>query len=266
MKSLAVLVLLSSAVLLSGAAPPLEPVTCSEDDGAAAARLAVHHINEHHHHGYKFKLSEVQGTKVEQEVMANCTVMMSVDAVGAKVKEYKCDTRTVKNSMELAEICPDCPILVPLNNAQGLSSVHKAVKEFNQNTSNQHYYILREVGRLQSGRLSPGSELGCPCVDRTPLLLVLVSGSPYAGPHMHMAMGPLPMLVLVDPHHMHMAMAMAIAMGPLPMLVLVDPRHMLTAMAHLPMLVLEDPHHMLKVTGPLPMLEFPHLIISAVGT
>lgn len=66
MKELPILVLLYSAVLLSSAAPVLEPVTCSEDSRAAMARLAMFHINEHHDHGYKFKLNEIQGNKVEK--------------------------------------------------------------------------------------------------------------------------------------------------------------------------------------------------------
>lgn len=48
-------------------------------------------------------------------------------------------------------ICPDCPKLIPLNSPEGLKSVHEAVKKFNQNTTNQHIYILQEVGRIRSG-------------------------------------------------------------------------------------------------------------------
>lgn len=66
MKTLGVLVLLSSAMLLCRTAPPLEPVTCGDNNGAAAARLAVHDINEHHDHGYKFRLSEIVGNNIEK--------------------------------------------------------------------------------------------------------------------------------------------------------------------------------------------------------
>lgn len=67
MKVFPVLVMLSSAVQLCSTAPALEPLTCSEDIGAmVAARLAMHHINEHHDHGYKFRLNEIQGNKVEK--------------------------------------------------------------------------------------------------------------------------------------------------------------------------------------------------------
>ncbi|XP_039984572.1 alpha-2-HS-glycoprotein 1 isoform X2 [Xiphias gladius] len=188
MKRLHVLALLSSAALLCSAAPALEPVTCSEDGGVAAARLAMHHINKHHHHGYKFQLSEILGNKVEKVdedcnvelhldlletvchtvnpkhfedcevrgeadgvVMANCTVTMAVKTGVAKVTKYECDTQQVKNNSATVTICPNCPMLMPLNSPAGLNSVHEAVNKFNQNTTIHHYYILQEVGRIKSG-------------------------------------------------------------------------------------------------------------------
>ncbi|XP_078114219.1 antihemorrhagic factor cHLP-B-like [Sander vitreus] len=65
MKGFHIVVLLSSAMLLVSAAPALELVTCSKDSGAVAARLTMHRINENHGHGYKFRLQEIQGNKVE---------------------------------------------------------------------------------------------------------------------------------------------------------------------------------------------------------
>lgn len=57
----------------------------------------------------------------------------------------------VNTNSEMVRICPDCPVLLPLNNSEGLKSVHEATTEFNKNTSNQHYYVLKEVGRISSG-------------------------------------------------------------------------------------------------------------------
>ncbi|XP_040895988.1 alpha-2-HS-glycoprotein 1 [Toxotes jaculatrix] len=188
MKSLAIVVLLSSAALLCSSAPVLEAVTCTEDSGAPAARLAMHHINEQHNHGYKFRLSQIQGNKVEkvgegcnielqlnlqetvchvvnpkhfedcelrretdQAVMANCTVTMTVENGEAKITKYRCDTRKVKTNAELTAICPDCPTLIPLNSTEGVDSVKAAVAKFNENTTNENYYILLEVGRIRSG-------------------------------------------------------------------------------------------------------------------
>ncbi|XP_005938490.2 alpha-2-HS-glycoprotein 1 [Haplochromis burtoni] len=188
MRTLRVLTLLSAAVLLCSAAPGLEPLTCSEGNGPAAADKAVHHINEHHDHGYKFRLHEVQGNSVEQvdggcnvklqldlretkchtinpkpfkdceirgmgerAVKANCTVLMTIKDGDASITKYECDTRQEKTNLEMVRICPDCPVLLPLNNSEGLKSVREATAEFNKNTSNQHYYILKEVGRISTG-------------------------------------------------------------------------------------------------------------------
>uniref|UniRef100_A0A3Q0SYF4 Cystatin domain-containing protein n=1 Tax=Amphilophus citrinellus TaxID=61819 RepID=A0A3Q0SYF4_AMPCI len=180
MRTLHVLTLLLSAVLLCSAAPALGPVTCSEGKGSVTAHVALHHINEQHDHGYKFRLHEVQGNKVdggcnvelqlelretkchtinpkpfedceireehERAVMANCTVLMTVKDGDANITKYQCDTKQGRLSL-----CPDCPILIPLNNSEGLRSIREAVNEFNKNTSNQRYYILKEVGRILSG-------------------------------------------------------------------------------------------------------------------
>ncbi|XP_063316477.1 antihemorrhagic factor cHLP-B-like [Pelmatolapia mariae] len=188
MRTLRVLTLLSAAVLLCSAAPGLAPLTCSEGNGPAAANKAVHHINEYHDHGYKFRLHEVQGNSVEQvdggcnvklqldlretkchttnpkpfeeceirgeaqrAVKANCTVLMTIKDGDANITKYECDTRQVNTNLEMVRICPDCPVLLPLNNSEGLKSVREAITEFNKNTSNRHYYILKEVGRISSG-------------------------------------------------------------------------------------------------------------------
>ncbi|XP_045906042.1 alpha-2-HS-glycoprotein 1 [Micropterus dolomieu] len=86
----------------------------------------------------------------EREVMANCTVMMTVKNSDAKVTKYDCDTRQVKTNMEMMMICPDCPMLISLDSPEGIKSVNEGVKKFNQNTTNQRYYILQEVGRISS--------------------------------------------------------------------------------------------------------------------
>lgn len=66
MRALLSVALLSLLLQLCRAAPVLEPVTCSDGAGPAAAHLAIHHINQHHDHGYKFKVGEVSGVKLEK--------------------------------------------------------------------------------------------------------------------------------------------------------------------------------------------------------
>lgn len=52
---------------------------------------------------------------------------------------------------EMMMICPDCPKLIPLNDPKGLKSIYEALTEFNKNSSNEHVYVLQEVGRIQIG-------------------------------------------------------------------------------------------------------------------
>ncbi|KAF3848432.1 hypothetical protein F7725_014929 [Dissostichus mawsoni] len=150
MKGLPTLLLLCSTALLCSAAPAVEPVTCSEDGGAAAARMAAHHIDENHNHGYKFKLSEIKGNKVEKEVMANCFVRISVRNGDARVRNYHCDTRKVKTDSEMVMLCPDCSNLISLHDPDGMKSVKEAVQRVNRNPTNQNYFILKDVGRIET--------------------------------------------------------------------------------------------------------------------
>ncbi|KAK2815994.1 hypothetical protein Q5P01_026461 [Channa striata] len=188
MKRLLVLGLLSSAGLLCCAAPAVESVVCTGDGIGPAASLTMQHINKYHRHGYKFRFNDTLGHKLEKtddgcnvelhlglletkchvvnptpfedcplrehyarEVMANCSVEVTVKSGEAKVVKYLCDTEQVLSNREMVQICPDCPVLIPLNSTEGLKSVHEAVKKFNENTTHQHYYILKEVGRISSG-------------------------------------------------------------------------------------------------------------------
>lgn len=48
-------------------------------------------------------------------------------------------------------ICPDCVTLLPLNDTEGLKFINDAVRKFNENTTNTHYYVLKEVGRISLG-------------------------------------------------------------------------------------------------------------------
>lgn len=66
MRLLLSVVLLSIVLLLCSAAPVWEHLKCSEDNNGTAAHLAIHHINENHDHGYKFKIGEVTGVKLEK--------------------------------------------------------------------------------------------------------------------------------------------------------------------------------------------------------
>ncbi|KAM9831276.1 alpha-2-HS-glycoprotein 1 [Neosynchiropus ocellatus] len=185
MKAICVVALLTAALVLCGALSPPAVIPCHGVSNAAAAQLAVQAILDNHEHGYKFKLHQIQGSTIHQvqdgcemnlrielnetkctvtnpkhvddcdirqssetPVVANCTVMLDFKNSGVKVTRYECDTR--KEPIDLHRICPDCPVLVPLNSPEGLKAVHDAIQQFNRNTSNSNIYVLHEVGRIIS--------------------------------------------------------------------------------------------------------------------
>lgn len=47
-------------------------------------------------------------------------------------------------------MCPGCPQLIALDSLEGARSVDEIVKKVNQNTTNHHYYIMQEMGRVES--------------------------------------------------------------------------------------------------------------------
>nr|XP_057928413.1 alpha-2-HS-glycoprotein-like [Doryrhamphus excisus] len=177
--------LLACALIPSHAAPLLKAVTCEEANVDAAANLAVRHINEHHHHGYKFKLGETQGSKYEKvgdgcnidlQLMlfetschftnpkpaedcemwelgdrgasASCTSMLSVQGGVATVTRHQCTTQLAMSNAEMVMTCPDCPSMMTLSDPEVVNVVAKAVQKYNQESNNQHYFALLEVGRV----------------------------------------------------------------------------------------------------------------------
>ncbi|KAF3848448.1 hypothetical protein F7725_014945 [Dissostichus mawsoni] len=140
----------AAAVLHGSALQRCSSCGAARMECAAAARMAAHHIDENHDHGYKFKLSEIKGNKVEKEVMANCFVRISVRNGDARVRNYHCDTRKVKTDSEMVMLCPDCSNLISLHDPDGMKSVKEAVQRVNGNPTNQNYFILKDVGRIET--------------------------------------------------------------------------------------------------------------------
>nr|XP_061834233.1 alpha-2-HS-glycoprotein-like [Nerophis lumbriciformis] len=181
------LAVLACALLPGEAVTPSEDITCHQDSVAAAANFAVHHIDEHHQHGYKFKLGQIRGHNYEQTAdgcnidlqlmlqetkchftdakpvenceafdmsqrgaVADCAVMLSVRASGTTVTSHQCTTKQTHSNEEMAMMCPDCPVMLPLNDPDAVKAVQKAVKKYNLESNNQHYFALLEVGRVLS--------------------------------------------------------------------------------------------------------------------
>ncbi|XP_051930012.1 alpha-2-HS-glycoprotein-like [Hippocampus zosterae] len=169
-------------------APSSAAVTCDSDDATAAANFAVHHINGVHKHGFKFKLHEVQSSAYElgegacnidinmkliqsnchitnpkhedqcevmmaseRRAVATCNAKLSVMGVEARVVSHNCITKPELTNAEMARTCPDCPVLLPLNDMTSVQVVREAVKKFNRESNHQNYFALMEISRLTSG-------------------------------------------------------------------------------------------------------------------
>ncbi|XP_061834436.1 alpha-2-HS-glycoprotein-like [Nerophis lumbriciformis] len=179
--------LLACVLLPADAVTPTEDITCHHFSVGAAANFAVRHIDEHHQHGYKFKLGEIQGNKYEQtadgcnidlqlalretrchftnpkavedcEVLemseggaaATCTVVLRRHLSGTTVTRHQCTTTPAHSSDDMM-MCPDCPRMRPLNDPAAVMAVQEAVQKYNQESNNQHYFALLEIGRVLSG-------------------------------------------------------------------------------------------------------------------
>lgn len=62
------------------------------------------------------------------------------------------------SSKALIRRCPDCPVLLPLHDPQGLESVKAATEKFNQESNQTSYFKLLEVGRLST-------QVGAVCLE-----------------------------------------------------------------------------------------------------
>uniref|UniRef100_A0A9J7ZXC6 Alpha-2-HS-glycoprotein 1 n=1 Tax=Cyprinus carpio carpio TaxID=630221 RepID=A0A9J7ZXC6_CYPCA len=159
---------------------------CQEDQDNIATLAAVRFINDHHRHGYKFKfvsldsrsadektdpcgvilgitLEETEchivnpkpldqcNTRMETEtkVTAKCNVTVLSFEGKAIVACYICDTKPDSHEI-LVTKCPDCPILLPLNDPNGLESMKTALQKFNKESNHESYFKLLEVGRIST--------------------------------------------------------------------------------------------------------------------
>ncbi|XP_061681022.1 alpha-2-HS-glycoprotein-like [Syngnathoides biaculeatus] len=185
---LAVLLLCAAAAPGLRGAPSSPAVTCDGGGEAAAASLAVRHINEHHEHGFKFKLDEMQSSKIEhvpggchfdvnvklmqtdchvtnpkpadqcdfmmqseRGAVATCNSKLDVKGGVATVTSHQCATRPELSNSEMVATCPDCPALLPLDDETGVKAVEEAVKKFNRESNHQNYFALMEISLLTSG-------------------------------------------------------------------------------------------------------------------
>nr|XP_025725104.1 alpha-2-HS-glycoprotein isoform X2 [Callorhinus ursinus] len=166
---------------------------CDDPETEQAALAAVDYINSHVLRGYKHTLNQIDKVKVwlqqpvgqvfELEIdtlettchvldptpLANCTVRQLVE----HAVEGDCDFRLLKqdgqfsvvfskcdsspdSAEDVRKVCPDCPLLAPLNDTKVVHAVDVALTAFNAQ-SNGSYFQLVEVTRAQLVPLPPST-------------------------------------------------------------------------------------------------------------
>ncbi|NXV83888.1 FETUA protein, partial [Atlantisia rogersi] len=166
------------------AAPPA-PLGCDDPESEAAAEFAVNYINGHSHHGYKFALNRIDNIVVRPQGPNNEIVILELDLLETRCHilsptplenctvrrftehavEGDCDVKLQKmdgklsviaskchshadSSEDVLRVCPDCALLVTLNNTEVLSTVTAALNDHNSKTVDAYLRLL-EIGRAR---------------------------------------------------------------------------------------------------------------------
>ncbi|XP_045439730.1 alpha-2-HS-glycoprotein [Pipistrellus kuhlii] len=165
-------------------------VNCDDPESEQAAMVAMDYLNKNLFRGYKHALNRIEKVKVwprrpfgevfEMELdtlettchaldptpAANCSVRPLVE----HAVEGDCDFRVLKQAgqftvlsvkcdsspdsrEDLKKMCPDCPVLAPLNHTKVVHAADAALKAFNTQT-NGSYFQLVELTRANIGYLS----------------------------------------------------------------------------------------------------------------
>ncbi|XP_058919753.1 alpha-2-HS-glycoprotein [Kogia breviceps] len=158
---------------------------CDDPETEQAALAAVDYINKHLPHGYKHTLNQIDSVKVwprrptgevfdieidtlettchvlDPTPLANCSVRQLIEhAVEGdcdfnvlkqdgqfSVLSAKCDS-SPDSAEDLHKVCPDCPLLAPLNDSRVVHAVEAALAAFNAQ-KNGSYFQLVEISRAQ---------------------------------------------------------------------------------------------------------------------
>lgn len=186
MKALVALILLVQLPIHKAvpAAPPA-PLGCDDPESEAAAEAAVNYINGHSHHGYKFALNRIEDIRVVPQGPNNdlifleldlletrCPILSPTPLVNCSVRSFAehavegdCDVKLQKldgtfsvlaskchshadSGEDIVKVCPDCPLLVSLNNTDVLETVAAALNAYNSKTT-EAYLKLLEIGRAK---------------------------------------------------------------------------------------------------------------------
>ncbi|XP_061049282.1 alpha-2-HS-glycoprotein isoform X3 [Eubalaena glacialis] len=158
---------------------------CDDPETEQAALAAVDYINKHLPHGYKHILNQIESVKVwprrptgevfdleidtlettchvlDPTPLANCSVrQLKEHAVEGdcdfnvlkqdgqfSVLSAKCDS-SPDSAEDVHKVCPDCPLLAPLNDSRVVHAVEAALAAFNAQ-KNGSYFQLVEISRAQ---------------------------------------------------------------------------------------------------------------------
>ncbi|XP_066565672.1 alpha-2-HS-glycoprotein 1 [Amia ocellicauda] len=168
--------------------PRPSTIACDSPEVEEAARAALELINAEHHHGYKYALNTIRDNSVlreippgeshyklflelletrchvvnptpaekcdvrlleETRVEASCAVMLHKAKGVFHLRGYKC-TSAPDSPENVVRVCPDCPFLLPLNDAKGLESVKISLEKFNRDSNETAHFKLMEVGRISA--------------------------------------------------------------------------------------------------------------------
>ncbi|NXU48545.1 FETUA protein, partial [Turnix velox] len=194
MKALVALILLVQlpAFRAAPAAPPA-PLGCDDPESEAAAEFAVNYINGHSHHGYKFALNRVDNIRVVPQGPNNDIILLELDLlettchilsptplVNCTVRSFTnhavegdCDVKLLKvdgkfsvlgskchshadSAEDIVRVCPDCPLLLSLNNTDVLAAVTAALNDYNSQNPDGYLKLL-EIGRATMQHLPSNS-------------------------------------------------------------------------------------------------------------
>ncbi|KAJ1087775.1 hypothetical protein NDU88_000938 [Pleurodeles waltl] len=165
--------------------PTARALDCDDPETEAAAWAAITHINANQQQGYKHTLNRIESVKillrrsneevfileldllettchalsptllddcpvrplVEHAVEGDCDVKLSKLDGNFTVIGYRCKSEP-DSAEDIASICPDCPVLAPLNDTQVAQAVDTLLQQVNSPDDNV-YFLFHEIGRAR---------------------------------------------------------------------------------------------------------------------
>ncbi|XP_067310263.1 alpha-2-HS-glycoprotein 2 [Pseudorasbora parva] len=181
--SVAVLGLLVMGSWAQGLMPTFSFPPCDSPEAEAAALVAQDFLNAQHTHGYKYALNRIEKVKILSKpgqvdtylleldllettchvldptpvslcpvrqkqntaVEADCDFALTNTPQGLSVVAFKCQTET-----ETKDDCVGCPLLIPLNDTDGLQLIASSLDSFSKNNTLNTKFALLEIGRMSS--------------------------------------------------------------------------------------------------------------------